>query len=391
MSKTPLCILGLVVTILVSLGLVVLASASMPNGLRLHGDQYYFFNRQLIYLGAAIIVGAAAALFDYHRWRDQPVLTGIFFGLVVALLAAVFFFPKVNGSWRWIKLGSLRLQPSEFAKLLSVIATAVILDLARFNVTKFVRGALMPAISIGILAGLVLLEPDFGSVMVIATAGALMMWLAGTRVVHLFLLGVPGAALVLFKVATNANRMARIFAFLGTGPSAGPGAVTDEAAARAAYQAEQAGIAISRGGLWGAGKIGSSLQKLLYLPEAHTDFIFAVGAEEWGLFFSILVVILFAALFITAIYIAAKAQDRFGRYLALGMGYILFFQAFFNLGVVCEALPTKGIALPFFSYGGTNLLSAAFAIGTIMSVAIHTSEDRNSARVVSVDLPRKGR
>ena len=151
----------------------------------------------------------------------------------------------------------------------------------------------------------------------------------------------------------------------------------------AAYQAHMALVAIKNGGLWGVG-LGESMQKQYYLPECHTDFIFAVGAEELGLFFSIAVIVLFLAFFCISVYIARNASDRFGRFLVIGMAFIIFFQAMFNLGVVCEALPTKGMALPFFSYGGTNLLSAFFAVGTILSVGIHSYRDKKRVLARSV-------
>ena len=136
--------------------------------------------------------------------------------------------------------------------------------------------------------------------------------------------------------------------------------------------------AIANADIWGAG-LGESMQKHLYLPEAHTDFVFAVGAEELGIVFSVATVLLFLAFFVLSVYIARKAQDRFGRFLVVGMTFIIFFQAMFNVGVVCKALPTKGMALPFFSYGGTNMLSAFFAIGTILSVGIHSYREKKHA------------
>ena len=151
----------------------------------------------------------------------------------------------------------------------------------------------------------------------------------------------------------------------------------------AAYQAHMALVAIKNGGILGVG-LGKSMQKQYYLPECHTDFIFAVGAEELGLFFSIAVVVLFLVFFCISVYIARNASDRFGRFLVIGMAFIVFFQAVFNLGVVCEALPTKGMALPFFSYGGTNLLSAFFAVGTILSVGIHSYRDKKRILARSV-------
>ena len=186
--------------------------------------------------------------------------------------------------------------------------------------------------------------------------------------------GLLGLGVVAYKVLTNANRMARIAAFFGIKLNLGA-EVVDAAAKRAAYQADMALAAIGNGGIWGVG-LGESMQKQLYLPEAHTDFVFAVGAEELGLIFSIGVLLLFAAFFAISVYIARRAYDRFGRFLVVGMAFIIFFQAMFNLGVVCKALPTKGMALPFFSYGGTNLLCTFFAVGTILSVGIHSYRDR---------------
>ena len=360
MRKSALFWFGLVVTALVALGLVVLSSASEANAMRLHGDAYFFIKRQFMYLGVGIVLATAVALFDYRRWRESEVLTWLFFALVIVLLVVVFRFPAINGSHRWINLGPVRLQPSELAKLLTVIVLAVWLDKASWKVELFVRGAFWPAALVGVIALPVLLEPDFGSVMVIGSVGFLLMFVGGTRILHMLPFAVCGVGLVVFKVLTNANRVARLF---------------DESKQ---YQVKMALAAIGNSDVWGAG-LGESMQKHLYLPEAHTDFVFAVGAEELGIVFSIATVLLFVAFFALAVYIARKAQDRFGRFLVIGMAFVIFFQAMFNIGVVCKALPTKGMALPFFSYGGTNLMSAFFAVGTILSVGIHSYREKKHA------------
>ena len=381
MRKSALLWFGLVVTALVALGLVVLSSASEANALRLHNDVYFFIKRQSMYLCTGVVLAVLVARFDYRKWRECEFLTWLFLLVVLALLVAVFRFNAINGSHRWITVGPLRLQPSELAKIATVIALAVWLDKAGWRVELFGRGAFWPAVLVGIVALPVLLEPDFGSVMVIGAVGFLLMLVSGTRILHMlpFLLG--GVGVVAFKVLTNANRMARIAAFFGVKINLGA-EVVDEAAKRAAYQVDQALAAIGNADIWGAG-LGESMQKHLYLPEAHTDFVFAVGAEELGIVFSVGVVLLFVAFFALSVYIARKAQDRFGRFLVIGMAFIVFFQAMFNIGVVCKALPTKGMALPFFSYGGTNLLSAFFAVGTILSVGLH------SCRAASRVLTRK--
>ncbi len=384
MRKSALFWLGLVVTCLVALGLIVLSSASAANAMRLHhGDAYFFIKRQFAYLVAGLVLAAGVALFDYRRWRDHISLAWLFYVAVLVLLVAVFGFKAINGSHRWISVGPLRLQPSEFAKLSVVILLAAWLDRLGWKVELFWKGAFWPVVFIGGLALPILLEPDFGSVMVVGFAGLLMMFVAGTRLRYLFPIGLMGMGVVAFKVATNANRMARLAAFFGGSSDAAGAPAMDAAAKRAAYQANQALAAIGNSQVWGAG-LGESMQKYLYLPEAHTDFVFAVGAEELGVVFSVAVVLLFCAFFALSVYIARKASDRFGRFLVVGMAFIVFFQAMFNLGVVCKALPTKGMALPFFSYGGTNLLSAFFAVGTILSVGIHSYRDKKRAFVSKV-------
>ena len=360
MRKSALFWFGLVVTALVALGLVVLSSASEANAMRLHGDAYFFIKRQFAYLAVGMVVAISVAMFDYRKWRDTEVLTWLFFAVVMVLLVVVFKFPAINGSHRWINLGPVRLQPGELAKLLTVILLSVWVDKASWKVELFVRGALWPAALIGVIALPVLLEPDFGSVMVIGSVGFLLMFVGGARILHMIPFAVCGAGLVAFKVLTNANRVARLF---------------DESKQ---YQVKMALAAIGNSDIWGAG-LGESMQKHLYLPEAHTDFVFAVGAEELGIVFSISTVLLFVAFFALSVYIARKAQDRFGRFLVIGMAFIIFFQAMFNIGVVCKAFPTKGMALPFFSYGGTNMMSAFFAVGTILSVGIHTYREKKHA------------
>lgn len=373
MRKSALFAFGLVVTMIVALGLVVLSSASEANALRLHGDAYFFMKRQFLYLLVGVVLAVGVALFDYRKWRDHPVLTVVFAFVVFVALWGVFAFDPIKGSCRWISLGPIRLQPSEFAKLVTVILLSVWMDRAGWKVETFVRGVLWPSSLLGLMILPVVLEPDFGSTVVMAFAGILVMFVGGARFWHMFPIFLAGFAGVAVKVMSNANRMARIAAWLGIKLQVGA-QVADAAAERAAYQSYNALVAIKNGGIWGAG-LNQSMQKHYYLPEAHTDFIFAVGAEELGLFFSLGAILLFFAFFALSVYIARKASDRFGRYLVLGMMFLIFVQAMANLGVVCQALPTKGVALPFFSYGGTNMMSAFFAVGTILSVGIHSYRD----------------
>jgi cell division protein FtsW len=291
--KSALFAFGLVAMALVVLGLVVLSSASQAYALRIHGDVYGFLKRQVVYVGAGIAVAAIAALFDYRHFRDHPALVVAMLVATVAALVLVLFSAPVNGSRRWLDLKAFNLQPSELAKLVTVIAVAAWLDRSGWRVGLFRNGLLWPAVIIVMMAVPVLKEPDFGSVMVIGVAGVLMMVLGGVRWMHLMVVFFGGVAVVGAHVLTNANRMARIAAWLGIKISVGA-QVAEGAANRAAYQASQALIALKNGGIWGVG-INQSMQKKYYLPEAHTDFIFAIGAEELGMVVSIVVVLRFAA------------------------------------------------------------------------------------------------
>jgi len=382
--KSALFLFGLVVTMLVALGLIVLSSASEANGIRLHhGDAYHFIRQQFVYLGLGLVVAAVVASVDYRRWSRQQWITWLFVLVILALLLLVFKFPPINGSRRWIRLvGGLRLQPAEFAKLAVVIVVSVWMDRIAWQVDKFKKGVLVPMGLIGVLAAPVLFEPDYGSVLVLGMAGLLAMFVAGSRIRHMLPFVLAGGGIFAYKVLTTGNRMARIAAYLGIKINIGA-QVSDAAADRAAYQAHQALVALCNGGLWGVG-LGQSMQKHYYLPEAHTDFIFAIGAEELGMPFSVGVLLLFCLFFALSVYIAAKASDRLGKFLVVGMAFLIFFQAIFNIGMVCAAYPTKGMALPFFSYGGTNMLSSFFAVGMILSVGIHSYRDTRRQFVAKV-------
>ena len=391
MRKSALFSFALVVAALVALGLIVLFSASEANGIRLHKNAYHFFNRQIVYIAVGFIVAAVTAFVDYRKWREIPGAAWMFYFAVLVLMVLVlpqFIGHKVNGSYRWIALGPVNLQPSELAKLAIVVAVAVWMDRLGLGVEKFTKGTLVPFALIGAYAVLAQREPDYGSLMVIGLAGSLVMFVAGARLWHMFPVGLAGGVAAVVAMSFNDNRMRRLAAFVNAafGKSAETAEkVTTANMDAAQYQAHMALVAIKNGGFTGVG-LGESIQKQYYLPECHTDFIFAVGAEELGLFFSIGVILLFVAFFVLSVYIARNASDRFGRYLVIGMSFIIFFQAMFNIGVVCEALPTKGMALPFFSYGGTNMLCAFVAVGTILSVGIHAYRD--SKRILTRGVAR---
>ncbi len=370
-------VLGLAVLALVAIGFVVLSSAGSPVGYRKYHDFYYFLKQQGRWLAIAMPLFLAAVFFDYRKWREHRWLTVLMYVSVVIALAAVFGFRPINGSRRWLMLGPIHIQPSEFAKIAVVITMSVFLDRAGWRIELFWKGALRALAIIAVPMLLAVFEPDFGSTMVIALSGGVLMFIAGMRWRHMILLGVAGTVLVGSLLLSNGNRMRRISAWMPETakvhlsawcPWLGDLTVSTEDAREANHQLDQALIAIRNGGETGLGYCNSR-QKERYLPENHTDFIFAIGAEEWGVVFSLLMLSLFVTVFVCGMIIAAKSCDRLGRLMAFGMTFLIFFQAMFNMGVVTGLLPTKGLALPFISYGGTNLMTALIAVGVLINIS----------------------
>ncbi|MDD4024827.1 MAG: putative peptidoglycan glycosyltransferase FtsW [Kiritimatiellae bacterium] len=378
MRKT-LTALATTVVFLLGVGVIVLASASAVRAQGLYGDPHFFVKRQLIWLGLAVGLVFAVSRFDYHWWREIPEFTVGFYVLVLIALALVFvpgIGVKVNGSYRWLKFGPIRVQPSEFAKLLAVIAMGGWFDRIGWRAKQFWKGAVWPGIGLAAVAALIIIESDFGATLVVMFVGGTLMFVSGTRLWYLLAFGVAALGPAAAMIAANPNRMERLLAWWAKRSG---GTTTSPAA----YHVEQALVAFKNGGPWGVG-FNQSIQKYNYLPEAHTDFIFAIGGEEFGFSFSIIILLAFMVILVCGMLISMRAPDRLGRLLAFGMTLLLVFQAVFNIGVVTDCLPTKGLALPFISYGGTNLVAALFAVGTLFNVGRHIDvfDERMHTQVV---------
>lgn len=374
MRKSWLYVLGLVVAALVALGLVVLFSASEIRASMRYHDSLHFIKRQGVFVGVGLFIAFVLALFDYRNWRKHQGLTVFIFACTFIALLLVFCWDPVKGSQRWIPLGRINFQPGEFAKLATVFGVAVWLDRAALKIERFREGTLWPLAIISLMAAPVMFQPDFGSVVVIGAVGFMLMFIAGSNFLHMMPFLVGGFSVFAWQVLTTPNRLARLSAFAG---------IKIEGADIVSYQSDMSLVAIHRGGVFGKGLL-KSMQKQNYLPEAWTDFIFAVGAEEMGFCFSIGVIVLFIILFLACLHIARNASDRFGQLITMGMTFLIFFPAMFNVCVVCDMAPTKGMALPFFSYGGTHILASFVALGMIFSVGIHTLRDKKRAFVRKV-------
>ncbi len=349
---------------LLGLGLVMVASSSISISERQLSEPLYYFWRQFFYsitgLVAAIIVFKIPLKYIQKSGPALIVLSMIL--LVMVLIPGLG--KEVNGSMRWLNIGFTTLQVSEFVKLATVIYLAGYLVRHNEEVRTNLSGFLRPLGLIFIISSLLIFEPDFGAVAVIAMTAMGMLWLGGASFFQfIFLLLTMGAVLSLVAVSSP-YRMERLTTFLN--PWADP--------YNSGFQLTQALIAFGRGEWLGVG-LGSSIQKLFYLPEAHTDFVFAVLAEELGLFSVVLVIALFCFIVIRSLMIGRRAEKRerpFTAFLAYGLGIWLGLQAFINIGVNMGVLPTKGLTLPLMSYGGSSLIVMCIVIGMLLRADYET-------------------
>ena len=357
--------------ILLGLGLVMVASASISIAERQLSEPLYYFWRQCSYS----VVGLITAVIIFKiplsfLQKTGPVL--IVIGMFLLMMVLIPGLGKeVNGSMRWLNLGAISLQVSEFVKLATVIYLAGYLVRHNEEVRTNLSGFLRPLVLIFIVSILLILEPDFGAVAVIAMTAMGMLWLGGASFFQFIFLMMTTAAVLSLAVVFSPYRMERLTTFLN--PWADP--------FNSGFQLTQALIAFGRGEWFGVG-LGSSIQKLFYLPEAHTDFVFAVLAEELGLFSIMIVIALYCFIVIRALMIGRRAEKRerpFTAFLAYGLGIWFGLQAFINVGVNMGVLPTKGLTLPLMSYGGSSLIIMCAVIAMLLRADYETRQfDRSN-------------
>ncbi len=345
--------------LLLAIGLIMVASASISIADRQMGDPFYYLWRQSAFVAVGLLVGFAVLNVRLVYWeRLGPWM--LLFGLSL-LVVVLFLGREINGSVRWLSLGPVNFQPSEVVKLFVVVYLAGYLVRRGDEVRDSVKGFLKPMALVGLIAVLLMLEPDFGATAVIAATVLGMMFLGGVRLWQfgiLFLLLVSTFAAL---AVASPYRVARLTSFVN--PWADP--------FNSGFQLTQALIAFGRGEWLGVG-LGGSIQKLFYLPEAHTDFLFAVLGEELGLLGVVIVIGLFALIVWRAFVVgqsAAQGDDRFGAYAAYGIGMWLGLQAFINLGVNMGVLPTKGLTLPLMSYGGSSIVMSCVAVALLLRIS----------------------
>jgi len=350
--------LMLVVAALVGLSVIMVFNISYFYGQERFGDALQFFRKHLLSIGLGVVAAAVASRLPSEAYRRAayPLLGVVLIALLLVLVPGIG--SARGGARRWLCLGPLSAQPSELAKF------AVVLYLARSVVKKGERlrslrlGILPHCLVVGVVAGLVVSEPDFGTTILAGAILAIMLFVGGVPLRLLLLPAIATLPLAAYAVFTHAYRLKRLLAFWH--PEADPLGMN--------FQLKQSFIAYGSGGLWGVG-LGESRQKMFYLPEAHTDFIFSVIGEELGLAGALLVFVLFGALAFRGFRIALRHPDPFASLLAFGITLSLVLQGIVNVGVVLGCLPTKGLALPFLSYGGSAMIAALGQIGVLLALA----------------------
>ncbi|NNL41165.1 MAG: putative lipid II flippase FtsW [Desulfobacterales bacterium] len=332
-------------------------SASSALALKRFSTDYFFLRKQAFFALAGIVALVVCRHFSYKQFRS---LTYPFLLLAILLLVAIKLFGlgySAGGSMRWLKIGSLTFQPSEFARFALIIYLAYSMDKKKEHIKEFSVGFLPHVFVLGIFIALILMQPDFGSVVIIGAITWIMLFVGGVRITHLLLSLIFILPAAYISMISAEYRIRRIISFLD--PWQYP---SDEG-----YQIIHSLMAFGTGGFWGTG-IGKGYQKLFYLPEPHTDFIFSVIGEELGLIGVLLIIVLYALIFWRGIAIARNAEDTFGAFIATGLTTAIILQVCVNMGVTLGLLPTKGLTLPFLSYGGTSLLINMASIGILMNI-----------------------
>jgi cell division protein FtsW len=351
-------IIVLMVVALTCFGVVMVYSASSVMATKKFHDGFYFLKRQGIYAFLGFAAMAVSMRIDYGVWRKAavPVLLACLVLLVLVLIPGIG--GSAGGSSRWIRLPGFSFQPSEMAKIAFIMYMAYSLDKKQDKVRFFSSGFLPYMVVLAVMLLLLLKQPDLGSSLTLGAVAMVMLFAAGTRLAYIFSMIMLALPFLYYAVMHVDYRRRRIMAFLN--PWEDP--------MNTGFQIIQSWIAVGTGGVFGQG-LGEGKQKLFYLPEAHTDFIFSVVGEELGFIGVMVIAAMFILLIHRGIRVALYAEDNFGRSLAFGITTLIGLEAFVNMAVVTGIFPTKGLALPFVSYGGSSLIITLFAVGILLNIS----------------------
>lgn len=360
--KSPDFMIFFAVIALLGIGVIMVYSSSAVSAYVNFNDSYYFLKRQMIWASLGLLTMVFTMNIDYHVWRKlaKPIMIVTLVLLVLVLVPGLG--KVVNGARRWLGFGSIYLQPSEIAKLGMVLFTAGSLAKHQDKIGSFIKGVVPQLLMLLVVFGLILKEPDLGTALSIGGTVFVLLFVAGAKFKHLGSLGAVGVAGIVAAVLLEPYRMKRLLAF--SDPWADP--------LDTGYHIIQSLYAIGSGGLFGVG-LGRSREKFLYLPEPHTDFIFAILGEELGLIGTITVIVLFFLFAWRGLKVAISAPDIYGSILATGLTTMIMVQALMNIAVVTASMPVTGIPLPFLSFGGSSLIFTLAGVGILLNISRHVS------------------
>ena len=357
-------VLFIAALLLVCASIVMVYSASVYVALDENKDAYHYVTRQTLFAILGVAALALAMRVDYRAYRSETFIYGVLgaIGLMLVLVLVPYFGPEVNGARRWLPILGQRFQPSEFAKIAVVLFTAMMLErrMHRIDDVRYSLGAI--GIVVGLIAALIIRQPDFGTAVSLMLVVATMIFAAGLHYKYLaggLLVGLPVMALV---ALSRQYRVERFMSFWN--PEADPQGD--------GWQALQSLIAVGTGGVFGKG-LSLGVQKMLFLPEPHTDYIYAVISEELGLIGATGVLLCFCVIAWRGLRIALRSEDAFGSFVAVGLTVMISVQAFINMGVVLSLLPSKGLPLPLVSSGGSSLVASLISIGVLLNISQHAT------------------
>jgi cell division protein FtsW len=353
------------VLILLSIGIIMVLSASMPTAYNLTNDVYSIFKKQILLALVGLIAMFTAANFDYRKLaRLSPLLLIASIALLVLVLIPGIG-QEIKNTWRWIDLKLFRFQPSELAKFSIILFFSYSLSQKKASMDSFIKGFLPYIFLLGIFAELLRREPHYSCLIIVLMVASIVLFCGGAKIWHFLIVGIPGIAVITVLIIFEEYARARVLSFLDPWKDLqGDG-----------WQAVQSLYAIGSGGIFGRG-LGKSLQKFLYIPEPHNDFIFSVLAEELGFIGALTVMMLFLVFLWRGIMVAVNAPDRFGSLLAVGITSLIGVQSLLNIAVVTSSVPPTGVSLPFFSAGGTSLVLFMTEVGILLNISKYSSYKR---------------
>jgi cell division protein FtsW len=347
-----------ITAVLICVGIVMIYSASSIYAWERYKDGFFFLKRHVSFLGIGLLLAFLAMLIDYKTLKkiSKPLVAVSLLLLVLVLIPGIG--REVAGAKRWFRFKFLSFQPSELASLAVIIYAADFISRKEEDIKHFLKGFLPPVMVLGMTAALILIQPDLGTTVAIAAVIFIMLFVAGVRLRYLFSIFLAALPLLYILIFSVPYRRVRIMAFLN--PWLDPKG--------SGFQVIQSQVALGSGGIFGVG-LGHSRQKLFYLPAGHTDFIFSIIGEELGLLGTIGVIVLFLLFIREALKVIKNAPDRFGYFLSLGIVLLITLKAVINIGVSCALLPTKGLPLPFISYGGSSFVLDMIGVGILVNIA----------------------